>query len=224
MALERDPDFTLAYAEAAFSYTTRKENGWIINREQETAEAARLAKRAVELGRDDAVALCFGAITLAYMIGDVEDGAAFIDKALALDPNMAAAWFGSGFIKLCQGELDTAVSHTARAIRLSPFDPSIYIWQADIALAHFCAGKYSEAVSVAKDVLRDHPAYAFALRVMAASYAMAGDGEEARKAMVRLRNADPQLRMSNLGEVISPLRPEHLARYIEGLRLAGLPE
>jgi hypothetical protein len=30
--------------------------------------------------------------------------------------------------------------------------------------------------------------------------------------------------MSNLGEVISPLRPEHLARYIEGLRLAGLPE
>jgi hypothetical protein len=42
--------------------------------------------------------------------------------------------------------------------------------------------------------------------------------------MLKLRKADPQLRMSNLGNVISPLRPEHLAKYVEGLRLAGLPE
>ena len=109
-------------------------------------------------------------------------------------------------------------------MRLSPLDPSTYIWQTDIALAHFCAGKYSDAVSVAKEALRDHPAYAFALRVMSASYALAGDPKEARKAMERLRQADPQLRICNLGDVVSPLRPEHLARYIEGLQLAGLPE
>jgi hypothetical protein len=42
--------------------------------------------------------------------------------------------------------------------------------------------------------------------------------------MAQLRLVDPQLRVANLGDVISPLRPEHRARYIEGLRRAGLPE
>jgi TolB-like protein/class 3 adenylate cyclase len=224
LALERDPDFTLAYAQAAFCYSLRKMNGWMVNREQETAEAARLAKRAVELGRDDAVALCFGGITLSYMLGNIDDGIAFLARALSLDSNLAAAWFADGWLKLCKGELDSSMSHTARGMRLSPLDPSTYIWQTDIALAHFCAGRYSEAVSAAEDALRDQPAYAYALRVASASYAMAGRPEDAKIAIARLRQADPQLRISNLGNVISPLQPEHLARYIEGLRLAGLPE
>jgi TolB-like protein/class 3 adenylate cyclase len=224
MALERDPDFTLAYAQAAFCYTLRKENGWMVNREQETAQAARLAKRAVEMGRDDAVALCLGGMTLAYVVGDMEDGVAFVDRALVLDSNMAAASFAHGWLKLCQGEPDIAINQTARAMRLSPLDPAMYVWQTDIALAHYCAARYSEAASVAEDALRDQPAYAYALRVASASHAMAGRPEKAQRAMARLRQADPQLRISNLGDVISPLRPEHLARYIEGLRLAGLPE
>ena len=35
---------------------------------------------------------------------------------------------------------------------------------------------------------------------------------------------DPALRVSNLPDVIPLRRPEDLARYIEGLRKAGLPE
>lgn len=42
--------------------------------------------------------------------------------------------------------------------------------------------------------------------------------------MARLRQLDPQLRLSNLGDVISPLRPDDRAKYVEGLRKAGLPE
>jgi hypothetical protein len=46
----------------------------------------------------------------------------------------------------------------------------------------------------------------------------------AQKAMVRLREIDPSLRISNLREVISYLRSEDLAKWEEGLRKAGLPE
>jgi hypothetical protein len=43
--------------------------------------------------------------------------------------------------------------------------------------------------------------------------------------MARLRQFDPALRVSNLGEVMVPLRrPKDQSKYVEGLRKAGLPE
>ncbi len=62
------------------------------------------------------------------------------------------------------------------------------------------------------------------IRVAAASYALAGRLEQGQKAMTRLSQLDPALRVSNLRDVLGPYRPEDLARYEEGLRKAGLPE
>jgi hypothetical protein len=45
------------------------------------AEAVRLARQAVELGRDDAVALCTGGYGLARLGLDFDAGAFFIDRA-----------------------------------------------------------------------------------------------------------------------------------------------
>jgi tetratricopeptide (TPR) repeat protein len=221
-AIELDPNFAAAYGMAAHCYSQRKENGWMTDRQKEIAEAERLAKRAVQIGRDDPVALCLSGLTFGYVLGNVDDGSAFVDRALALDPNMAAAWFASSWLKLCKGELDTALNHVARAVRLSPLDT--YAWRGDAALTLFCAGRYSEAVAWAEAALRDHPNDAYALRVLSASFATQGLTEAAQAAMAKLRNADPQLRLSNLGDVISPLQSEHRERYTEALRQAGLPE
>ena len=64
-AIELDPDFASAYAMAAWCHFWRKVNGWMTDRAQEIAEGARLARRAVELGKDDAVALTRGGHALA---------------------------------------------------------------------------------------------------------------------------------------------------------------
>ena len=56
-AIQLDPDFASAYAMAAWCYFWRKINGWMADREQDTAEGARLARRAMELGKEDAIAL-----------------------------------------------------------------------------------------------------------------------------------------------------------------------
>ena len=144
-AIERDPEFALAYARAAHCYVFRKANGWMVDRAQEIAEAARLARRAVELGRDDAVALSYGGHTLGYVVGDLDDGAAFVDRALVLNSNLAAAWGLSGWMKICFGEPDTAIKHAALAMRLSPLDPRLFVWQFYTALAHLCAGRYDDA-------------------------------------------------------------------------------
>jgi hypothetical protein len=62
------------------------------------------------------------------------------------------------------------------------------------------------------------------LRVFAASNALAGRLKDAQKAMARLREIDPTLRVSDLKDLTPLQRPEHAARYAEGLRKAGLPE
>jgi adenylate cyclase len=223
-ALGRDPNFALAYARAAHCYNVRKVNGWMVERTQEVAEAARLARRAIELGGDDATALTYGGVVLGYVVGDLDNGSVLVNRALSLNSNLAAAWSHSGWFKLCAGQLDLAIQHTARALRLSPLDPGRFLWQSVTALAHFCAGRYDDAASLADATLADQPNYAFALRVATASHALAGRVAESQKAAARLHQVCPQLRVSNLADVISPLRPADRARYVEGLREAGLPE
>jgi adenylate cyclase len=53
-SIELDPGFASAYGMAAWSFVWRKVNGWMIDRISEVREAERLARRAVELGADDA--------------------------------------------------------------------------------------------------------------------------------------------------------------------------
>ena len=72
--------------------------------------------------------------------------------------------------------------------------------------------------------LQDNPDYQPGLRIAAASNAMAGRPEQAHKAMARLRQLNPTLRVSTLKDVLGPWRAEDLSRYEEGLRQAGLPE
>jgi TolB-like protein len=88
-AIELDPGFASAYGMAAWCYFWRRANGWMTDLEQEIAETARLAGKAAELGKDDAVALSFGGLALGYVAGDVEGGIALIDRALVLNPNLA---------------------------------------------------------------------------------------------------------------------------------------
>ena len=224
-AIELDPDFSAAYAAAAYNFLRRKAFGWISDREQEAAETRRLAVCAVQLGKDDATVLCFAGYALAYVVGDLDDGAAFLDRALLINPNLASGWSYSGWVKLWLGEPNRAIDHFAHAMRLSPMDLGLASMQAGTAHAHFFAGRYDEALTWAKMALREMPDGHFALRSAAASCALAGRDEEAKRLMARLLEIDPALRISNFQNVLGPYRqPEHLAKYADALRKAGLPE
>jgi len=224
-AIELDADFSAAYAAAADCFSGRKGYGWVIDQEQEVAEARRLARRAVQLGKDDAAVLCDAGYALAYVARDLDDGAAFVDRALLINPNLAWGWSASGWVKVWLGEPDRAVERFAHAMRLSPVDPVLFGMQQGTAHAHFFAGRYDEALTWAKMALREQPVSHPALRVAAASCALAGRDEEAKRLMARLLEIDPALRVSNFHNLVGPYRqPEHLAKYADALQKAGLPE
>ena len=223
-AIELDPEFASAYGMAAYCYCHRKTNGWMANREEEIAETVRLARRAVELDKDDAVALSCGGFALAYVAGELAAGVAFIDRALLLNPNLATAWIVSGWVRVWLGKPEVAIEHLARATRLSPLDPLTNRTRTTTAHAHFFAGRYNEASSWAAMALQEWPDYQTALRIAAASYALAGRLQEARNVRARLQDLDPGLRVSNLEDELGPYaQRDYIARYAEGLRIAGLP-
>ena len=142
-----------------------------------------------------------------------------------LNSNLAEAWNFGGWVKNFLGEPETAIERFARAMRLSPLDPSVSGMRGGTAYAHFFLGRYDEAASWAAMALQDNPDFQPGLRIAAASNAMAGRPEQAHKAMARLRQLNPTLRVSNLKDVLGPYRrAEDLSRYEEGLRQAGLPE
>jgi adenylate cyclase len=165
-AIERDPDYAWAYALAARCFSRRKAFDWVIDQEQEVAEARRLALRAVQCGKDDATALYSAGYVLAYVAQELDDGAAFLDRALSLNPNLAIGWSASGWVKVYLGEPDRAIEHFAHAMRLSPVDPVLFGMQQGTAYAHFFAGRYDEALKWAKMALREQPNSHPALRML----------------------------------------------------------
>jgi TolB-like protein len=223
-AIELDPDFASAYGMAAWCYFWRKLNDWMTDRSKEIAEGTRLARRAVELGRDDAVALARSGTALHHFVGDLDGSIALLDRALVLNPNLASAWFLGGFLRVWAGESDSAIEHFARAMRLNPLDPEMYRMQAGMALAHLFAGRFDAASSWAEKAYRDLPSFLMAVGIIAASHALAGRSDEAERAMVHLRRLDPTLRISRLTDWLPFHRPEHLTLFADGLRKAGLPD
>jgi adenylate cyclase len=224
-AIERDPDFAMAYAMAAMCYARRKGNSWIEDRPQEVAETRRLARQAVRLGKDDAGALSVAGFALAYAGEELTDGAAVIERGLSLNPNFAAALHWSGWAKVWLSEPEAAIVHLTHAMRLSPVDPFLQMMKVAIAHAQFFAGRFEEAAAWSNAALLEHPDSHAGLRMAAASHAMAGRSAEAGKAMARLRQIDPALRVSNLRETLAPYRDQApVTLYEDALRKAGLPE
>jgi adenylate cyclase len=224
-ATELDPNYASPYGMAAVCILFGKANGWLAEPERDTADGVRLARRAAALGKDDPTALWASGNSLAYLGGELESGAAHIERALALNANLAAAWSASGYVRVYLGEPADAIERFERSMRLSPLDPFAYFACAGMGYAHFFLGRYDEALSWARKASQEQPNYATTLRLAAIAYALSDRIVEAREAMARLREIDPTLRLANLARVAAPFRrPEDLARFTEGLRKAGLPE
>jgi TolB-like protein len=223
-AIELDPEFARAYAMAAGCYLMRKSNGWIVDRTAEIAETERLARLAADLGRTDAVALAWSAHALGLVVGDIKTGVALVDHALRLNANLAVAWQRSGWLRIYVGDCELAVQHLNRAMRLSPLDPQMHLAQSAMAFAHFLLGDADEASAWAERALNLRSNWPPALRVSAMSNALAGREQAAGQAVARLRLLQPHLRVSNYHEQIFLQRPEHMARCVEAMRRAGLPE
>jgi TolB-like protein len=223
---EIDPEFAAAYAIGAYSYLQRKMFGWTIDAAQEHAEARRLVKRAIELDKDDPTVLARAGQVISELLGEVEEGAALLSRALSLDPNLVIAWYSRGWEHLWLGDVDAALKQFHMAVRLSPLDPLLFFAQTGIAYAHFMAGRYDDGSSWARSAVLQRPNYLTAQFMLAACHAMSGRVEEARVVCARLMQARPTLRISRIIPKIETRfrNAEDVERLSQACRIAGIPE
>jgi tetratricopeptide (TPR) repeat protein len=226
-AIELDPSFAAAYGLAAWCYHVQAVFGWLAPSDPRMKEGLRLAHLAAETGENDPEALWMAGHAIEVMAGEIDHGLALIEKSLSLNPNSANAWWASGMSHAHRGQTDPAIEHFGRARRLNPVDPSGHAHWMGLSLAHLFGGNYEEAMIAVDKALAQWPDSPPTLRHKAAICGLLGRIEEGRTCVRRLLAVSPASNLTavrRLYELRLRRNPVGLDRYLEGLRLSGLPD
>jgi TolB-like protein len=223
-ARDIDSEFAAAHALGASLLMYRKAFGWRIDPAQERVETRRLARRAIELDKSDASVLAMAGHALGYVLGEVEEGASLVLRAVELEPNLAIARYWGGWAHLWLGNVDAALEHFHFNLLLSPLDPRIYSSQTGVAFGHFFAGRYEDGSAWATTAVAQQPNFLGARFIAAACHAMSGRVEEARVDCARLMQLNPALRISGIMTRGPFRRAEDIERLTQAFRVAGMPE
>lgn len=222
-AIELDQSFSSAYGLAAVVYSMRKQNGLLVDVAQDTTEAIRLARRAIDLGQMDEMALCRGGHAIAYFAGDLDLAAECIRRGLAMNPNYAPGWSYSAWVQQWLGEHQTSLAHVRQWERLSPRDPTLLQGKVISAFSHIFLGDFEEAVRLAEQITGERPALAVGWRLLAISRALVGDIASANIAKTKVLQLEPSLTTSAAVARAPLRRAVDVERMQEGYIRAGFP-
>jgi adenylate cyclase len=189
-----------------------------------TLESAHAhARQAVDLDPRDAEAhTILGMVALFMRRHDAAERQ--LERAVALNPNLALAFMlGGGFWAL-SGEPEKAHAHLNEALRLNPRDPINYWVYAFFGLAEWSAGRYEDALAWGRKAVQIYPDFPSAHRLLTASYVGLGRMDEARAALQALFRVVPDSTITRTRAGAPWKQPEHAARWLDALRQAGMPE
>jgi TolB-like protein/class 3 adenylate cyclase len=218
-AVELYPDYAPAQSMLAFMLLISGYLGWALM-EPQLQQAAGFAARAEEIDHSDPWAhLALGYV--AFVRRRTSAAAAEFQRALALNPNFAAAHGYLGRTLAFDGQSEQAITHLKEAIRLSPHDPQNAIFTTGLAVAHYFAGRFAEAVEYSRETLQRRSAFTAGNRIYCASLAQNGQIDEAREALAQLKVLHPDLSIAWIERNV-PYTAAPMAKFVDGMRKAGL--
>src|SRR5215831_18829872 len=124
-AVEVEPDYAVAHAIIAFCHEQRYLRGGM--REETRLAALHHARLAIAGGGDEATALATAGFIIAVCGCDYETAVNAFDRSFALSSSLALALGFSSVVRAWKGDDAMAVEQANRALRLSPFDPLLYL-------------------------------------------------------------------------------------------------
>ena len=201
----------------------RAHMGYVSDKGVAISEAYELAKRAVVLDeRNEYAHWILGFIQLWRKKHDM--AIAELKRAVELNPNCSLAYGSLGTVLSYSGEPDESIKNNEIAIRSNPKDISIFFRYSGLAMAHFVAGRYSEATQWARKSVHRKPNWRIGHAVLASSLAQLNLLEEAKEAVDNYLELIPDETISELRNLLPFKRPKDARRFEEGLLNAGLPE
>jgi len=142
-------------------------------------------------------------------------------EAIKLNPSFAAAHAVLGVVLNSRGQPEDAVASVERGIRLSPSDPRMFIWLSGLAAAHYQLQHYSQGVEIGRRSWTLNRNYITGLTYVVAGLAQLGQIEEARTALIALKELDPKLAAARTIMQRVYQNQAGIAHLLEGLRKAG---
>jgi pentatricopeptide repeat protein len=217
-AIARDPYYGPALALAAAYRIELENHGWAADSEQNRSIAVELSRRALRTGADDPRILGRSAVALGRFGDNIDAAVALIDRALALNPSSADAWYWSGWLRVFAGRADLAIEHFQASMRLNPRDGRGF-HLAGIGTAHFINGRFAEAAAALRASLEELPSFTPTYRTLASCLAHMGRLDEAREIIRQLRSLT-----ASVVPAIQLFRdPKHRELFLSGLCLAASP-
>jgi adenylate cyclase len=148
------------------------------------------------------------------------------EKAIELGPNNSVIHALLAMSVHYAGDFQRAIHLMKRAIRLNPHYPNWYLTL--LGDAYYMAGEYDKAIEIYTQMkmagLKKNLRPFFSNLGLAASYMSLGQEDKARAFAEELQNLDPQISLELIKKFHFYKEQEHLERYLNILRKAGLPE
>ena len=222
-AIALDPANAMALSDLAVALHFAVVFGWVGDLPQAFARCGEMARRAVAIDDGDANAHTALAIFELFS-GRHEEGRRRARRALDLDPNSA---FARGYLGTCYGfagDYEGAVQHCNEAMRLSPRDPLLIVWHLGKGWAALLSERFAEGVEFATEAAGANPEFPDIYAVLAAAHGHLGNASAARVALEAFLRRMPGLTADD-ERLNRPFgTPAQRQLFLEGLRLAGLPE
>jgi tetratricopeptide (TPR) repeat protein len=174
-ALQKDPDYALAYSGISFVWGCRQQMGLTPPKEA-TPKAKAAAQRALAL--DDTVAAAHYALAVIMAWGDWDWTGAETEfkRAIELDPNFPDARIYYSHVLSITGRPEDALAEVERALELDPFNS---LFQSLAAAVFLLAHRYDEAIAYARSAQRTNADDPVAHNILQVCFFMKGMYEEA---------------------------------------------
>lgn len=219
----RHPRAPEIHAWSAKWHMLRVAQGWTADAGQETARAVFHVRRAEDAQPGHALATAIEGQIELFRHGNLERAEQLISRAVAAAPSEPLAWLFCSNLRAHQGQGDAAIDAAAKAMALSPLDPTRFMFEMFAAQAALCAGRYTRAQALAAASLRGNSMHLSTYPAYIIASVLTGDMDGARDGAQRYLRLAPKMSARRYAELFRG--PQDQGRmFADALRRAGLPQ
>jgi TolB-like protein len=224
-AVSKDPGSVLGWGGIAVMNGLGASTGWLPDRDAAVRRLEFASERLQELDAEHLYAL-LAKTHVANMKRDYEAYALVARMMVERYPNHAPSYQTLASALTNLGQFDECIELTQRAIRISPRDPNLGVWNWQIGTCHFLRGDYKQAAAHARLAGQQSPSLPLPPLLLAASLARDGQVEEARSIVAAYVQQHPGYRAADVAKIMRSENPAYAAgrgRLIDSLRELGMP-
>ncbi len=158
-AIAKDPNYAAALAWRAYWHVLRVGQGWSPDPADDASQADRFARAAIECNSMEPMALAVHGHVVSYLYKDFDLALRRFETALRINANTAPAWLWSAAAHAWMGNGSLAIEQIDKAMALSPYDPLMYAYSGNAAMAYLVDGQYERAIECALRSLHENRTY-----------------------------------------------------------------